>query len=183
MCRACPNARTDRFGLCLPNLRHFRSCLFLCLRVATVQTLVLPERLPRLETHLHHHRERLVLLAPTLRARLRLLLPRPLEQAHQSVVQLLGPAVTAFGGESTENPTQRSPSTDAVTETRDLVAVVQLTVEAAVAQSSYSAYSATTVNPTSNWATGTVALTDDDDRRICTARLTCQVVRRSPAQQ
>ena len=31
-----------------------------------------------------------------------------------------------------------------------------------VAQSSYSAYSATTVNPTSNWATGTVALTDDD---------------------
>ena len=32
-----------------------------------------------------------------------------------------------------------------------------------VAQSSYSAYSATTVNPTSNWATGTVALTDDDN--------------------
>jgi hypothetical protein len=31
-----------------------------------------------------------------------------------------------------------------------------------VAQSSYSAYSATTVNPSSNWATGTVALTDDD---------------------
>ena len=31
-----------------------------------------------------------------------------------------------------------------------------------VAQSSYSAYSATTVNPTSNWAAGTVALTDDD---------------------
>ena len=31
-----------------------------------------------------------------------------------------------------------------------------------VAQSSYSAYSATTVNPTSNWATGTVALGDDD---------------------
>ncbi|MGI3784078.1 MAG: hypothetical protein ACRYG2_25225 [Janthinobacterium lividum] len=31
-----------------------------------------------------------------------------------------------------------------------------------VAQSSYSAYSATTVNPTSNWATGTVALADDD---------------------
>jgi hypothetical protein len=31
-----------------------------------------------------------------------------------------------------------------------------------VAQSSYSAYSATTVNPTSNWASGTVALTDDD---------------------
>ena len=31
-----------------------------------------------------------------------------------------------------------------------------------VAQSSYSAYSATTVNPTSNWATGTVALSDDD---------------------
>ncbi|MGI3780005.1 MAG: hypothetical protein ACRYG2_04430 [Janthinobacterium lividum] len=31
-----------------------------------------------------------------------------------------------------------------------------------VAQSSYSAYSATTVSPTSNWDTGTVALTDDD---------------------
>jgi hypothetical protein len=31
-----------------------------------------------------------------------------------------------------------------------------------VAQSSYSAYSATTVSPTSNWATGTVALSDDD---------------------
>ena len=31
-----------------------------------------------------------------------------------------------------------------------------------VAQASYSAYSATTVSPTSNWATGTVALTDDD---------------------
>jgi len=31
-----------------------------------------------------------------------------------------------------------------------------------VAQSSYSAYSATTVSPTSNWATGSVALTDDD---------------------
>jgi hypothetical protein len=31
-----------------------------------------------------------------------------------------------------------------------------------VAQASYSAYSATTVNPDSNWATGTVALTDDD---------------------
>ena len=31
-----------------------------------------------------------------------------------------------------------------------------------VAQSSYSAYSATTVNPTSNWSTGTVALSDDD---------------------
>ena len=31
-----------------------------------------------------------------------------------------------------------------------------------VAQASYSAYSATTVNPTNNWATGTVALADDD---------------------
>ena len=31
-----------------------------------------------------------------------------------------------------------------------------------VAQASYSAYSATTVNPTNNWATGTVALSDDD---------------------
>jgi hypothetical protein len=32
-----------------------------------------------------------------------------------------------------------------------------------VSQASYSAYSATTVSPTSNWATGTVALTDDDN--------------------
>ena len=32
-----------------------------------------------------------------------------------------------------------------------------------VSQASYSAYSATTVNPTSNWATGTVALADDDN--------------------
>jgi hypothetical protein len=31
-----------------------------------------------------------------------------------------------------------------------------------VSQASYSAYSATTVNPESNWATGTVALADDD---------------------
>lgn len=31
-----------------------------------------------------------------------------------------------------------------------------------VAQASYSAYSDTTVNPTSNWATGTVKLADDD---------------------
>lgn len=31
-----------------------------------------------------------------------------------------------------------------------------------VAHASYSAYSATTVNPTSNWTTGTVALADDD---------------------
>ena len=30
-----------------------------------------------------------------------------------------------------------------------------------VSQASYSAYSASTTNPTSNWATGTVALTDD----------------------
>ena len=32
-----------------------------------------------------------------------------------------------------------------------------------VSQASYSAYSATTVNPTNNWATGTVALADDDN--------------------
>ena len=31
-----------------------------------------------------------------------------------------------------------------------------------VSQASYSAYSATTVNPTSNWTAGSVALTDDD---------------------
>jgi len=31
-----------------------------------------------------------------------------------------------------------------------------------VAQASYSAFSATTVNPTNNWAAGTVALSDDD---------------------
>lgn len=32
----------------------------------------------------------------------------------------------------------------------------------AVSQASYSAFSSTTVNPTSNWTAGTVALTDDD---------------------
>ena len=32
-----------------------------------------------------------------------------------------------------------------------------------VSQASYSAYSATAVNPTNNWATGTVALADDDN--------------------
>ena len=32
-----------------------------------------------------------------------------------------------------------------------------------VSQASYSAYSASTENPTSNWASGTVALSDDDD--------------------
>ena len=32
-----------------------------------------------------------------------------------------------------------------------------------VSQASYSAYSATTTNPTSNWATGTVVLSDNDD--------------------
>ena len=32
-----------------------------------------------------------------------------------------------------------------------------------VSQASYSAYSATTTNPTSNWATGTVFLSDDDN--------------------
>lgn len=37
-----------------------------------------------------------------------------------------------------------------------------LAAGAIVAQSSYSAYSGTTVNPTSNWTSGTVNLTDDD---------------------
>lgn len=47
--------------------------------------------------------------------------------------------------------------------------ITLLTVPAAIAvsglvvsQASYSAYSASTVNPTNNWASGTVALTDDD---------------------
>jgi hypothetical protein len=40
---------------------------------------------------------------------------------------------------------------------------VGLIVSAALVwQASYSAFSATTTNPTNNWATGTVALTDDD---------------------
>ena len=51
--------------------------------------------------------------------------------------------------------------------TATIVALVTVPVALAasglvVAQSSYSAYSATTVNPSSNWATGTVALYDDD---------------------
>ncbi len=40
-----------------------------------------------------------------------------------------------------------------------------------VGQASYSAYSATTVNPTNNWTTGTVALADDDTN---TAAFTAQ---------
>ena len=59
--------------------------------------------------------------------------------------------------------TTRRPSRKVAT----IVSLVAIPVALAasglvVAQSSYSAYSATTVNPTSNWATGTVALTDDD---------------------
>lgn len=38
-----------------------------------------------------------------------------------------------------------------------------------VSQASYSAYSATTVNPTSNWTTGTVALTNDANTAAFTA--------------
>lgn len=42
------------------------------------------------------------------------------------------------------------------------IPVALLISGAVVAQASYSAYSATTVNPTNNWATGTVVLADDD---------------------
>jgi hypothetical protein len=55
------------------------------------------------------------------------------------------------------------PSRRAATIAKFAVVPAALLASAAVvAQASYSAYSATTVNPTSNWATGTVAVTDDD---------------------
>jgi hypothetical protein len=64
---------------------------------------------------------------------------------------------------ATVTSTNRRPSRKVAT----IVSLVAIPAALAVsglvvAQSSYSAYSATTVNPTSNWATGTVALTDDD---------------------
>ncbi len=68
------------------------------------------------------------------------------------------------------NPTPPPPPPPTRRPSRRLVKIVSLiAIPAAVAvsglvvsQASYSAYSATTVNPTSNWTTGTVALTDDD---------------------
>lgn len=43
-----------------------------------------------------------------------------------------------------------------------IIPAALLASAAVVSTASYSAYTATTTNPTSNWATGTVALSDDD---------------------
>jgi hypothetical protein len=59
---------------------------------------------------------------------------------------------------STRRPSRRLAKVAALLAVPAAVAVSGLVVS----QASYSAYSATTVNPTSNWATGTVALSDDD---------------------
>ena len=55
-------------------------------------------------------------------------------------------------------PSRRSTKVASLVAVPAAVAVSGLVVS----QASYSAYSATTENPTNNWATGTVALTDDD---------------------
>jgi hypothetical protein len=59
---------------------------------------------------------------------------------------------------STRRPSRRTATIVSLIAVPAAVAVSGLVVS----QASYSAYSATTVNPTSNWASGTVALTDDD---------------------
>lgn len=59
---------------------------------------------------------------------------------------------------STRRPSRRTATIVSLIAIPAAVAVSGLVVS----QASYSAYSATTVNPTSNWASGTVALTDDD---------------------
>ena len=59
---------------------------------------------------------------------------------------------------STRRPSRRLTKIASLVAVPAAIAVSGLVVS----QASYSAYSATTVNPTNNWATGTVALTDDD---------------------
>ena len=59
---------------------------------------------------------------------------------------------------STRRPSRRFAKVASLVAVPAAIAVSGLVVS----QASYSAYSATTVNPTNNWATGTVALADDD---------------------
>ena len=59
---------------------------------------------------------------------------------------------------STRRPSRRAAKIATILAVPAAIAVSGLVVS----QASYSAYSSTTVSPTSNWATGTVALTDDD---------------------
>jgi hypothetical protein len=59
---------------------------------------------------------------------------------------------------STRRPSRRFATAASLVAVPAAIAVSGLVVS----QASYSAYSATTVNPTNNWATGTVALADDD---------------------
>jgi hypothetical protein len=65
---------------------------------------------------------------------------------------------TAAAAAKTRRPSRRLAKIVSLIAIPAAVAVSGLVV----AQASYSAYSATTVNPTNNWATGTVALSDDD---------------------
>lgn len=60
---------------------------------------------------------------------------------------------------STRRPSRRAAKIATVLAVPAAIAVSGLVVS----QASYSAYSSTTVSPTSNWASGTVALTDDDN--------------------
>ena len=60
---------------------------------------------------------------------------------------------------STRRPSRRAAKIVTVLAVPAAIAVSGLVVS----QASYSAYSSTTVSPTSNWASGTVALVDDDN--------------------
>jgi hypothetical protein len=66
--------------------------------------------------------------------------------------------MTTTAAAQTRRPSRRFAKIASLVAVPAAVAVSGLVVS----QASYSAYSATTVNPTNNWATGTVALTDDD---------------------
>ncbi|GAA1436821.1 hypothetical protein GCM10009616_37490 [Microlunatus lacustris] len=66
--------------------------------------------------------------------------------------------MTATSTTATRRPSRRAAKIAAVLAVPAAIAVSGLVVS----QASYSAYSATTESPTSNWATGTVALSDDD---------------------
>ncbi|SDS59957.1 hypothetical protein SAMN04488543_2032 [Friedmanniella luteola] len=66
--------------------------------------------------------------------------------------------MTATTTAKTARPSRRAAKVATLLAVPAAVAVSGLVVS----QASYSAYSATTVNPTSNWATGTVVLADDD---------------------
>ncbi|GAA1427372.1 hypothetical protein GCM10009616_04370 [Microlunatus lacustris] len=66
---------------------------------------------------------------------------------------------TTAAGAATRRPSRRAAKIATVLAVPAAIAVSGLVVS----QASYSAYSSTTVSPTSNWASGTVALSDDDN--------------------